>query len=118
MRKLLLAIVVLAAAAPADAVARGWVALADRASRLDLPDGGLAEAVVAARCDLMLEGPVDVEADPIGFVLDDRGIQQLLRKIGLWKAVESRLARGENVGQSYAMVASGNALFIMITPVS
>lgn len=60
----------LPAAAAATAVARGWVSLAERASRLDLPDGGLAEAVVAARCDLMLEGPIDAEADPVGFVLD------------------------------------------------
>ncbi len=54
---------------PADVV-RGWVALASRASRLELPDEGLAEAVLAARCDLTLEGPVDAAADPAGFVLD------------------------------------------------
>lgn len=51
-------------------VARGWSALTDRASRIDLPDVGLAAAVTAARCDLMLEGPVRADDDPVGFVLD------------------------------------------------
>jgi hypothetical protein len=54
----------------ASTVSRGWSALAARASRIDLPDAGLAAAVTAARCDLMLEGPVGGDADPIGFVLD------------------------------------------------
>lgn len=60
----------LASAPGADAVARGWVRLAEQASRLDLPDEGLGAAVVAARCDLLLEGPVDPVDDAIGFVLD------------------------------------------------
>ena len=55
---------------PADAVARGWVNVVERASRLNLPDDALVEAVTAARCDLLLEGPVDPIADPIGFLLD------------------------------------------------
>ena len=54
----------------ATEVVSGWTSIAERASRLDLPDDGLAEAVIAARCDLMLEGPVDPSTDPIGFVLD------------------------------------------------
>jgi hypothetical protein len=41
-----------------------------RASRLVLPDAGLGEAVTAARSDLLLSGPVDVEADVVGFLLD------------------------------------------------
>lgn len=56
--------------ANADAVVRGWSALSNRASRVDLPDVGLADALTAARCDLLLEGPVDAESDPVGFVLD------------------------------------------------
>jgi hypothetical protein len=56
--------------ASADAVVRGWSALSNRASRVDLPDVGLADALTAARCDLLLEGPVDAESDPVGFVLD------------------------------------------------
>jgi hypothetical protein len=56
--------------AAADAVTRGWSALTNKASRVDLPDVGLADALTAARCDLLLEGPVDAESDPVGFVLD------------------------------------------------
>jgi hypothetical protein len=55
--------------APAMAVVRGWSTVVDRASRVLLPDAGLADAVVAARCDLLLQGPVD-RADPVGFLLD------------------------------------------------
>ncbi|MEM8619213.1 MAG: hypothetical protein AAGF73_05790 [Actinomycetota bacterium] len=39
------------------AVARGWRQTAEQASRLVLPDEALADAVVAARCDLLLDGP-------------------------------------------------------------
>jgi hypothetical protein len=60
----------LASLPSAATVARGWAALTDRASRIDLPDVGLAAAVTAARCDLMLEGPVRADDDPVGFVLD------------------------------------------------
>jgi hypothetical protein len=56
--------------APALAVVRGWTRITDRASRLVLPDDALVEAVVAARADLLLLGPVDATEDPAGFVLD------------------------------------------------
>ncbi len=55
---------------PALAVVRGWERVVEQASRLVLPDERLVEAVVAARCDLLLEGPVAVDADPVGFLLD------------------------------------------------
>jgi hypothetical protein len=56
--------------APAMAVVRGWETVVHRASRLVLPDAGLGEAVTAARSDLLLSGPVDAEADVVGFLLD------------------------------------------------
>ncbi len=56
--------------APAMAIVRGWETIVQRASRLVLPDAGLAEAVVAARSDLLLAGPVDADDDAIGFLLD------------------------------------------------
>jgi hypothetical protein len=59
----------LPAVAPAQAVVRGWLTVVHRASRLVLPDEGLADAVTAARSELLLEGPVDA-ADPVGFLLD------------------------------------------------
>jgi hypothetical protein len=56
--------------APALAVVRGWETIVHRASRLVLPDAGLGEAVTAARSDLLLAGPVSVDGDAIGFLLD------------------------------------------------
>jgi molybdate transport system substrate-binding protein len=35
--------------------------------------------------------------------------QQVLEKLGLWSSVRDRIVRGEDVGQVYAMVASGAA---------
>ncbi len=55
---------------PALAVVRGWTRVVEQASRLVLPDERLVEALVAARCDLLLEGPVDPTDDPVGFLLD------------------------------------------------
>ncbi|WP_420450744.1 hypothetical protein [Ilumatobacter sp.] len=55
---------------PADAVVRGWAGRARGASHLVLPDEALVEAVVSARCDLLLDGPVEPAHDPIGFLLD------------------------------------------------
>jgi len=56
--------------APHLAVVRGWTRVAEQASRLVLPDESLVAALVGARCDLLLEGPVDGDDDPIGFLLD------------------------------------------------
>ncbi|MFN3258460.1 MAG: hypothetical protein ACE37B_22490 [Ilumatobacter sp.] len=55
---------------PAMSVVRGWTHVTERASRLVLPDESLVEALTAARCDLLLEGPVDAAIDPVGFLLD------------------------------------------------
>jgi hypothetical protein len=60
----------LPALAPSGAIVRGWETIVHRASRLVLPDAGLGAAVVAARSDLLLVGPVDVGDDVTGFLLD------------------------------------------------
>ncbi len=52
------------------AVASGWLAVVQRASRVELPDEGLVEAITAARCDLLLAGPVDQADDVVGFLMD------------------------------------------------
>lgn len=54
---------------PAGQVARGWVTVADRSTRLVLPDTALGEWVIATRCDLLLGGPPDHRDDPTGFLL-------------------------------------------------
>jgi molybdate transport system substrate-binding protein len=35
--------------------------------------------------------------------------QQTLEKLGLWDALQPKLVRGENIGQTFQMVESGNA---------
>lgn len=55
---------------PPLSVVRGWTRVTEQASRLVLPDEALVDAVNAARCDLLLEGPVDPASDPAGFLLD------------------------------------------------
>jgi hypothetical protein len=53
----------------AEAVARGWLASTQRASRLVLPDDSLVDAVVTARCELLLGATPDRDEDPVGFLL-------------------------------------------------
>jgi hypothetical protein len=57
-------------------VERGWLATAERASRLVLADASIADNVVHARCQLALDGPGDPAGDPAGFVL---GVGELVR---------------------------------------
>jgi len=70
--------------APAMAVVRGWETVVHQASRLVLPDAGLGEAVTAARSDLLLAGPVDADADPIGFLLDVAELGRLGDGADVW----------------------------------
>ena len=67
----------------AAAVVSGWLTVCERASRLGLPDQQLVDAVVAARCDLLLDGPVD-PADPLGFLADVAQIVRLGDDAGAW----------------------------------
>jgi hypothetical protein len=60
----------------AVAVARGWVGVAERASRLVLPDAALVARVVTARSELLLGGPADADDDPIGYLV---GVAELVR---------------------------------------
>jgi hypothetical protein len=73
----------------ADAVARGWLSLSQRASRLDLPEDGPVDAVVAARCDLLLGARPDRDDDPAGFLLS---VTELVRLGELDDAAAGALA--------------------------
>jgi hypothetical protein len=59
-----------------DAVVRGWIARTDVASRLDLPERSLVDAVRAARCELLLGGLDDVAGEPERHLL---GLAELVR---------------------------------------
>lgn len=89
---------------PAMSVVRGWTRVTEQASRLVLPDEVLVDAVNAARCDLLLEGPVDPENDPAGFLLD---VAELVRcgdsaEVWLLEIVEpvERVARELNAADN------------------
>lgn len=94
-------------------VARGWTAMADRASRLLLPDEGTVERVVAARCELALAGPSHPDDDAPAFLL---GVAQLVRmgeKPEAWMpevaATAERVARtgGDDWAVPHALTAAG-----------
>lgn len=61
---------------PALQVARGWLAMCERAGRFVLPDHVLVAAATTARCALALGGPVDPRDDPAAFLV---GVGQLVR---------------------------------------
>jgi hypothetical protein len=69
--------------APAMAVVRGWLTVVHRASRVVLPDAGLDDALTAARCDLLLHGPVDAD-DQVGFLLDVAELARLGDDADVW----------------------------------
>jgi hypothetical protein len=86
-------------APPVDNVVRGWLRVIGRASRIAAPESGVGEALVSARCDLLLEGPVDVEVDPVGFVLDVAELVRCGEPADRWLPdivgpVERRVRRG------------------------
>ncbi len=60
----------LSSLAGSTSVAAGWQRVTGQASRLDVPDESLVNAFIEARCDVLLNGPVDRDDDPVGFVLD------------------------------------------------
>jgi hypothetical protein len=72
----------------ADAVARGWRSLTERASRLVLPDDSVVDAMVAARCEVLLGARPDCDEDPVGFLLS---AAELVRLGELAEAAAARL---------------------------
>jgi hypothetical protein len=95
--------------APAMAVVRGWLTVVHRASRVVLPDTGLADALTAARCDLLLSGPISGNDDPVGFLLDVAELGRLGDDADAWmpEIVEpiARVARSSEPGVDRALSA-------------
>ncbi|MEM9516737.1 MAG: hypothetical protein AAGA42_17950 [Actinomycetota bacterium] len=89
------------------AVARGWRQTAEAASRLVLPDPALVDAVVAARCDLLLDGPA--LDDPLNTLFDIAELVRLGEPADVWAAeiVEpvAAVARRDDPAVDDALVA-------------
>ncbi len=96
----------------ADQVTHGWLAQTQRASRLQLPDASLAEAVTAARCELLLNGPPnpadagpDAAVDPSTFILAVAELVRLGDAPSIWvpdiaTQVERLARRGAQIGST------------------
>ncbi len=95
--------------APALAIVRGWERIVHRASRLVLPDAALGEAVTAARSDLLLAGPVHVDDDTVGFLLDVAELGRLGDDADTWmpEIVEpiASIARSNDAEVDVALLA-------------
>jgi hypothetical protein len=104
----------LASVPPMLAVVRGWTRVVEQASRLVLPDEQLVDAIVSARCDLLLEGPVDAADDPAGFLLDIAELVRCGDSAAPWllEIVEpaERLARSARKGERGAAAAESNVV--------
>ena len=104
---------------PDDAVVRGWITRTDVASRLDLPESALVEAVRAARCELLLAGVADPETEPerhllgVGELvrlgdLDTRGAAEAVPHVAA--AVGATARRRHDLAPSLALDAAGVVL--------
>ncbi len=87
-----------------DAVARGWIARTDTASRLELPDAGLVDAVRAARCEVLLTGPPDRDGDPERFLI---AVAELVRMRELDERDVGTMA--PEIAEAVAQVAQGSS---------
>lgn len=68
------------------------------------PDAGRVEGASALRGDFRHLAIANPELAPYGAAARDT-----LRRLGLWEALAPRLVRGEDIGQTYQFVATGNA---------
>ncbi len=91
--------------APADKVARGWLAQTQRASRLRLPDSMIVDAVTAARCELLLNGPSTDDDDPAGVLLGIAELVRLGQQPAIW--VPDVAAQLERLARSGAQIPGG-----------
>ena len=108
----------LATLASSDAVARGWTTRTDAASRLDLPDVALVDAVRAARCELLLVGPADATDDPSRHLLGVAELHRMgeIERVGLSLLVPdlaSAVAALEGDGSPLAVAALDAAAFVL-----
>lgn len=91
--------------ASAEQVAHGWVAQTQRASRLHLPDASMVEAVTAARCELLLNGPSLDGDDPVAALLGMAELVRLGHQPAIW--VPDVAAELERLARSGAQIPGG-----------
>jgi hypothetical protein len=100
----------------ADQVARGWLAQTHRASRLQLPDAALVDAVTAARCTLLLDGPAgDGEGvDPAAFLLAVAELVRMGDRASIWvPEIASQLERLARSGAQIDSAVAGAAARVL-----
>jgi molybdate transport system substrate-binding protein len=73
-------------------------------------------ALWSATPGLLRDGPQALRGDFRALAIADprtapygAAAQQVLRRLGLWEALQGRIVQGENIAQAYQYVASGNA---------
>jgi hypothetical protein len=88
-----------------DQVARGWLAQTQRASRLHLPDAVMVDAVTAARCELLLNGPAFHNDDPVSVLLGIAELVRLGQQPTIW--VPGVAAELERLARSGAQIPAG-----------
>jgi hypothetical protein len=95
----------------AEQVSRGWLAQTQRASRLQIPDASMAEAVTAARCELLLNGPAiaDVtdadDLDAESFLLAVAELVRMGDRAAIW--VPDIATQLERLARSGAQIGRG-----------
>ncbi len=95
----------------AEQVSRGWLAQTQRASRLQIPDASMAEAVTAARCELLLNGPPVTEGsagddlDAESFLLAVAELVRMGDRAAIW--VPDIATQLERLARSGAQIDSG-----------
>jgi hypothetical protein len=99
-------------------VVNGWLLVAERSGRLELPDGRLGSAVwdqvVAQRCELALGGLADPHDDPTAFLLGLEEISRAGEPIDAWlpdvSAAVASLSRQRAWSVDHALEAAGRLL--------
>lgn len=97
-------------AASADSVVRGWLATANRALRVALPDTMVVDDVVGSICAATLCGPGDPHDDPVGFVLGVGVLARLGEAVDAWlpdvAGAAERLSRSAAIEAVWALDAA------------
>ena len=95
----------------AEQVSRGWLAQTQRASRLQIPDPTMVDAVTAARCELLLNGPRIADGsdgddiDSASFLLAVTELVRMGDRAAIW--VPDVATQLERLARSGAQIAGG-----------